>query len=317
MSEYDIALDKQVEWASFWTSDYGLQLFDSIGQAISRKRAEAGERDSDLVIEGRHDEAVLEIMPLINGECFYWSRDMIDLVTIAANSLPDNWFLMKQHIPAASGFFWLAKEPRIEVTGLCAFGWTLLSKGRDGVAAIHIPQEGGTMPEFDQVAIITFIDNPDFPAPIPTLNHIDVGQTLNDWRLRMSDLAVSLNEDPRHLKEEYDSLRLFAVMLSFIQQRIMTLSRLRASRATRRRTELSRRTEPDINIVKLRRIVHPSHKGEGVLVEWNCQWIVRGHWRDQWYPSIRRNQPIWITPYIKGPEDKPLRNPGRLFAVVR
>lgn len=316
MSEYDIALDEQVEWASFWTSDYGMQLFHSIGRAISRKRAEAGERESEKVVDYRQEEATLEMIPLINGECFFWSRDMIDLVSAAANSLPDTWFLTKQHIPAVSGFFWLAKEPEDAFAGLRAFGWTLLTTEGD-VGTVHLPPEDGAMPEFNKVAIITFIQNPDFPAPIPAINHIDVGQTLNAWRLRKSDVAVRLNEDPRHLKEEYYSLRLFAAMLSFIQQRILTMSRLSASRATRRRTASAREAEPIINIIKLRRIVHHPHKGEGVPVEWGCQWVVRGHWRDQWYPSMRRNQPIWIAPYIKGPEDKPLRDPGRLFAVVR
>ncbi len=317
MSEYDMALDNQVEWASFWTSDYGTKVYHGIGRAISKKRAETGENYAEGIVDSRSEQAILEMMPLINGECFYWSRGIINLVGVAANSLPDNWFLTKQHIPAPCGFFWLAKEPQgIEFRGLRAFGWALLDVEGD-VGAIQFPQDG-SMPQFNEVAIITFIDNSDFPKPIPSLDHIGVGQSLNDWRLEHSDLAVSINADPSYLKEEYDSLRLFATMLSFIQQRVLVMSRQVASRATRKRMAFSnRRAEAEINIIKLRRVVHQAHKGEGIPIEWGCQWFVRGHWRDQWYPSIRRNQPLWISPYIKGPEDKPLRDPGRLFAVVR
>ncbi|GAI71048.1 unnamed protein product [marine sediment metagenome] len=68
-------------------------------------------------------------------------------------------------------------------------------------------------------------------------------------------------------------------------------------------------------MIVLRKAVY---KGGGHRdVEWACQWIVGGHWRNQWYPSKHEYRPKYIASYIKGPEDKPLRNPGRLFAVVR
>lgn len=317
MAEYDIALDHQIEWASFWTSDYGIELYLSLGRAIGSKRAEKGERDPQGIVEGRQEQHIIEMAPLLNGECFYWSRDIIDLITVAANSLPDSWFLMKQHMPATSGFFWLAKEPQIGYKGIRGYGWTLLTAKGD-VGSIHIPKQDGSIPDFNLVALITFVDNPDFPQPIPCLSHIDVGQSLSDWRLRTSDYAVSINADPSDFVNDYYSLRLFASMLSFIQQRILVTSRHIPSRATRKRAESSsRNADAEINVIKLRRVVYHAHKGEGVPIEWNCQWVVSGHWRDQWYPSMRRNEPIWIRPYIKGPEDKPLVNPGKLFAVVR
>lgn len=317
MAEYDIALDHQIEWASFWTSDYGLALYHSLAQAISKKRAEKGELYSGGIVDTRDDEYIMEIMPLLNGDCFYWSRDILDLVNVASHSLPDTWFLMKQHIPAVSGFFWFAKELPNEYEGVRGFGWTLLTVEGD-VAVVHLPQQDNLMPNFNTMALITFTDNPKFPQPIPCRNRIDVGQSLSEWRLKQSDYAVSINADPSEFTLEYLNFRLFASMLSFIQQRILVTSRHITSRATRRRAEAAKRqAEAEVSVVKLRRVVHHAHEGEGVPVEWNCQWIVRGHWRDQWYPSMTRNQPVWIRPYVKGPEDKPLRNPSKLFAVVR
>lgn len=37
------------------------------------------------------------------------------------------------------------------------------------------------------------------------------------------------------------------------------------------------------------------------------RWLVRGHWRRQWYPSQKRHIPIWITEYVAGPDDAPIR----------
>jgi hypothetical protein len=50
-------------------------------------------------------------------------------------------------------------------------------------------------------------------------------------------------------------------------------------------------------------------------VDWKCQWLVTGHHRNQWYPSLNDHRMIWVAPYIKGPEDAPLKE--RIYRVVR
>lgn len=35
------------------------------------------------------------------------------------------------------------------------------------------------------------------------------------------------------------------------------------------------------------------------------RWVVRGHLRNQWYPSISGHQLKWIDPHVKGPENAP------------
>jgi hypothetical protein len=52
-------------------------------------------------------------------------------------------------------------------------------------------------------------------------------------------------------------------------------------------------------------------------VEWSHRWIVRGHWRKQWFPLRSAHVPVWIHPYIKGPADKPLRVLPEVYAVAR
>ena len=55
-------------------------------------------------------------------------------------------------------------------------------------------------------------------------------------------------------------------------------------------------------------------------VEWSHRWIVRGHWR--WQPfkndagkdDVKR---IWIAPFMKGPEDKPLVLTDKIYALTR
>lgn len=78
--------------------------------------------------------------------------------------------------------------------------------------------------------------------------------------------------------------------------------------------------EPSAKVVELRRreYQHREHENNPTYRDYSCQWIVRGHWRNQWHPSLGSHQPKWITPYVKGPGDKPLKTPRvNVFAVVR
>lgn len=87
------------------------------------------------------------------------------------------------------------------------------------------------------------------------------------------------------------------------------LDTVHADRAARRR--LARAGDPaaPVRIVTLRDVRRPTAGGgstEGGR-DWSCRWMVSGHWRDQPYASQGAVRRIWINPYPKGPEDKPLR----------
>jgi hypothetical protein len=47
------------------------------------------------------------------------------------------------------------------------------------------------------------------------------------------------------------------------------------------------------------------------------QWVVRGHWRNQWMPSRNDHRPIWIHPHIKGPNGAPLLGGERVHLLRR
>jgi hypothetical protein len=45
--------------------------------------------------------------------------------------------------------------------------------------------------------------------------------------------------------------------------------------------------------------------------------MVRGHWRNQWYPSLNAHRQRWISPYVKGPEDEELVLKDRVWVWDR
>jgi hypothetical protein len=71
-----------------------------------------------------------------------------------------------------------------------------------------------------------------------------------------------------------------------------------------------------IAVVRLRSSVREAvavEQGQGP--QWKQRWLVRGHYRAQWYPTLNEHKVIWIAPYLKGPEDAPLKQP--IYEVIR
>lgn len=74
-----------------------------------------------------------------------------------------------------------------------------------------------------------------------------------------------------------------------------------------------------MQIVTLRkeRPTTDTDESEDEAQEWSHRWIVSGHWRNQWYPSLRTHVPVWINSYIKGPDDRPLIVKNKVFLWKR
>ena len=106
--------------------------------------------------------------------------------------------------------------------------------------------------------------------------------------------------------------------LAFLNSPFVETSRVRArltNKNARRRYQIQE--SPDVRGVRLRErsVDNPSGDVLDRAVSWSHSWMVRGHNRAQWYPSIQAHKVIWIAPYLKGPEDAPLKMP--VYQVVR
>lgn len=88
-------------------------------------------------------------------------------------------------------------------------------------------------------------------------------------------------------------------------------------RAIARKYSAAPSRDQKVTVVVLRRPESSGSRrpGEKGYVDWACQWWVGGHFRNQWYASEEIHKLIWIRPYLKGPEGKPLKE--KVYAVVR
>lgn len=99
-------------------------------------------------------------------------------------------------------------------------------------------------------------------------------------------------------------------------QAVAEVSEARYDRASIRRLAREGKQPERVRVITLRR---PRAEGTGTETdrEYHHQWIVRGHWRQQWYPVRQVHRPVWIAPHIKGPEGLPLLGGEKVYALRR
>jgi hypothetical protein len=93
----------------------------------------------------------------------------------------------------------------------------------------------------------------------------------------------------------------------------------------------------EVTVVTLRRAIHHGDGEHGHRdIDWSCRWLVRGFWRHQWgYGGIGRPHEglpdggdpqhcracgariTWVKPYVKGPDDRPLKATETLYRLSR
>jgi hypothetical protein len=89
-------------------------------------------------------------------------------------------------------------------------------------------------------------------------------------------------------------------LCEFLRQHILqTSNRVVTNRQARRRIAKSLEHEPTVNVVELRRREYQQRdESHDAHIEYSCQWLVRGHWRQQYFPASGEHRPLWIAPHI-------------------
>jgi hypothetical protein len=104
-------------------------------------------------------------------------------------------------------------------------------------------------------------------------------------------------------------------------QTLCCVKHTQPERAVRRRLEREKSRDwarSLVRVVTLRREVTGETKAAADRpLEWTHRWLVSGHWRNQWCPGLKTHRLRWITPYVKGPVDKPLIVKATVKQLVR
>lgn len=337
MSRWEEALDVQTSLLDFWRKPAGQRYALDFAADTNKKGRPGGDiYAASPQIEG----AKLE-----RGSPVFVEADVLDLVDAAAETFRPEPFLAEDMF-VEEGFALFERAVTVlDVNGrTCSFramSW--------GPVAIQWETEGKKeVKPFFHCCLYTHCDDEDdyrddhyreraengetpedvrrswhevFGGPFSMfhVSNIPFGSSPEEVEHNTQTRAIPEKIDVRAETMELDQLwRFLQAFFRLAQQRIAAPSERRAPRASRRRAQRIGKEAENVLVITLRREKRTRDFGEERDVEWTRRWMVGAHWRNQWYPTLGIHRQIWIAPYVKGPEDKPLvLHAGRAYEFVR
>lgn len=277
----------------------------------------------------------IDLQMLKEAACFVWAPDLVAAVAQSATTLPDDVAFDRSWLHAPSGFWWFGPESPLRakavddehgetrettvhaiayawrpersaviVEAMTLDTWDLPSElGVCGVRPFYGEQWGVGMP-------LTSMYH-----DVSKLHRVAVEEAWNVPEVRRRGLEI-------YMMNAHTLLPFFAAAGLWLSQRICVDQPEHVERHARKRAEKVG-MNPDVRVVRLRRADYRA-AAEREATEagadgrvFSVQWVVRGHWRNQWYRTAQAHRPIWIDPYTKGPEGAPLKPSTTIFAVDR
>lgn len=115
----------------------------------------------------------------------------------------------------------------------------------------------------------------------------------------------------------YTVFKQLQVLWRLAKQEVTLTSDQRVSRPTWR-DKRNWREIKTVQVMTLRRARQAEYHGDpSGDSHYSHRFPVRGHWRNQWYPSLQAHRQRWVDGYVKGPEDKPFVAKRQAVEFVR
>lgn len=318
-------MDQQLDLYRFWRSEAGRNAAEAFAESVS---AENGRAYAETFLDPL---AQIEASKMYLGDPIYVDPEMTDLIRFAAESfqpeplhehdlvtqtgfavLPQPFQMIDRHGKRVSfrAFAWMpvqfaARETgkAIEQVGIHLSLYSHIDDVVDGSLDDWMNDERNK--EWDEQSLRSFAAKLGTPY---TLAH------MTPWTFE-KDVPASF----RDVAEQW--WRPVQAFFRLTMQTVGERYQQQPPRASRKRWQRSASKPQEDRYITVIRLRRPRGHGDGEAastIEWQQRWIVNGHWRNQWYPSLNTHRQVWISPYVKGPEDKPLLvRKGRAFELVR
>lgn len=245
-----------------------------------------------------------EVAALRSADLYHLSEPMVELAFGAASSLPP-FELEPEDLPSSIGFAFLGSG-RVQ----------LHPEVGPAAAVLWRPMNGMALFTFfaDTENVVTDLVSRGETTRAAAARHRAITGRLSPMALEaVIPFGASDGYEDRHRLEPM--LRIIRAAWLLMQQPLALSSEVHADRAAQKRLRRAGYEPKPVRVIELRR---PAHSGSGDgSREFHHQWIVRGHWRQQWYPAREVHRPVWIAPHIKGPEGAPLIGGEKVYAWKR
>ena len=284
------ALELQHEQFAFSQSRKGFEFWSSFA------------RDSQASEYQRAEKITLQTAPT-----YVIADEMLQVAAHAAKSMPIVPLTLTD-LPSPSGFCLFEKpmlvpDVRGKNVSMAGFSWhcAVIPNKAQGVLWVTYSD---IQDKDDHYYDASLNNDPTIPRLLP------LGHNFEEFGkpTQVSDFnkVQGISKD-RMLAALVHSRKLPLCIFALMKQTLVKTVPERPDRAARRRLKKAKSplATKTVKVVKLRRIVHrEASDGDGQPVDWSHRWVVNGHWRQQ--PTNDGPKRIWIMPFVKGPEDKPL-----------
>jgi hypothetical protein len=314
-------MDDQLDLLRYWRGEGGARTGAGFARSMAKVAREEGEDEQQAGVIGDHLHHLV-VDALANADPFYVDPELMELVEASAETFQPEP-LHETDLPTLNAFVVLPSPlSMIDRKGrkVCfrAFAWR---------AMLFQDPEKGTKDNGVMVYLFSHLDDrDDVPPPDgwedETWRDVVWAEQGSPYTLAHVTPWVFGRDVPRD--DERDPLRAswWGPVQAFLRLALQTLTtrdQMRPARPARKRWQRERLKDSGyVTVVRLRRPRSPRPDEEERSVDWSHRWIVSGHWRKQWFPSLNTHRQVWIASHVKGPEDKPLLiRRGRAFELVR
>jgi hypothetical protein len=328
-----MVLEEQVDLLKYWRSPAGqryaqLWIESKIGEGEGHSYFDQGWDGNYL--------ADVEAYRLDRASTYWVSKAMCELTEQAAKKLQPE-ALHETSLPTLSGFVWFDQlvhslDINLQYVNCRAVMWSpttvRYAPGNVEMPGIMLSFYSDTRDIGKDEMLARYPKRAEQGMPKLVLMHSEPWVFGEDWSkhedaARQAAGEILGEEAPEDWVSSMAYMsRFMFTMWKLIQMPIAVRGVDRPDRASARRMERSGvlLKEQEVRVVTLRK-TRPhktdSEEGDQDAVEWSHRWLVDSHWRWQWYPSRNRHEQILISPYIKGPEDKPLVLKDKVYAWRR
>jgi len=329
-------------------------IFDTLLNLPEKVRL-SGMGDEKVEVFAGIQEWIIDttLQTINNNECFFVKEEMSDLVLFASQKLDSTDKVDLSLVPADSGFSYFEKP--IEYTNL--HGETsLVNLILWKKVFLKDPDQFGIFMSFwndSSHTPDTRAKTLDLSALMGRFSYIDyqfisegsevLGQNLEPTdeeiekakiyrnnlleKLRAdgNDVSEFENDDDKQYFAKTNLSRIVWAYFLIMSQTLTEVSKHKSEERAQRR-QLERKNIPSEYVVvqfRKRRYLsaETDETKEESAREWSHRWIVGGHWRWQPYkdPVSKGviHKRIWISPFVKGPGDKPLIAKSKIFVLAK
>lgn len=260
------------------------------------------------------------IYALTDGEHYFVDAPIVGKL-LGATDPPQDWTPTPELLPAPAGFMVLDRCPRLPSARpghsmyLGAITWVTL--GIDRANSALFVRGSGDWHGVDAGAHSVYLMYWSFQRPDTDTTSTELPREMSEHLVPWNcyELRFDAPAFKAHPQSDQANHRIafFGAFCRFLKADILEAPRQpepeRFGDRRRIRDALAGRL-PTVRVVSLRRVIRepgaPTDPGEPI--EWSCRWTVRGHERVYHRGTDREKRAI-VRSYVKGPADKPLREP--------